>query len=137
MVNQSLLPTKISFKHILQTCPISLPGVVLDRNKIGDFRFNERGHEDYQLWLMLLSSGHEFQCINDLPVYITRVQNSFSANKIKAVQWQWLALRDYSGSSLVTRSIFMVVYFINAVLKRKQKKYRPKYLPQIIINLLV
>lgn len=128
-INCSSPPKALSFSELIQTCPVSLPGVVIDRYKTGRFEFNITGHEDYQLWLEFSSKGHSLVLVEDAHVKVTRAAKSASSNKFKAVSWQWNAIKKYSNSRFILRVVFIFVYLVNAVLKRKCKLYKPVYLP--------
>jgi teichuronic acid biosynthesis glycosyltransferase TuaG len=137
-INYSVLPSKICYEQMIQTCPVSLPGVIIDRRKVqGKIEFKSGGHEDYHLWLKLLSNGVCFKCVNVKALFVTRVKGSVSSNKFKATKWHIEALSSSYSGNIYKKTILVMVYLVNALLKRKTKVYRPKYLPSFVSKYLL
>lgn len=122
------LPSSLAFSDVLQTCPILVPAVLVDRFNVGYFEFPAVSHEDHALWLALLKDGWIFFCLDKPLVVINREPGSVSSDKFKAAIWQWSNLRN-SGAGLGVRFICFFVYSVNALLKRFLSVYSPIFLP--------
>ena len=84
-------PSRIGYKDLLKTNHIPMLTALIDREKTGDFRFDPKGHEDYQLWLNLTRSGHWAVTVQEvLAIYKAGIgTGSVSGNKLKAARWHW------------------------------------------------
>ena len=91
--------------------------VVLDRQKIIDFRFpNIAPHhaEDFCAWLQLIREGHTG---HRLPADLARYRlspNSRSANKLKSAMNAWWLYRSFSRLSVPHASFWWIQYAWNA-----------------------
>lgn len=132
-----ILPAKLDYYFILQTCPIQVPATLLDLSALGAISFPERGHEDYALWLLILEKGVDVTCVQESLVYINRTDGSVSANKVRASYWHWSILRDNINISLSLRFLLFLLYFLNALMKRRVKKYKPIFVSSRTIRKLV
>ena len=135
-VNYSSLPEQIGLDLLLQTNPIVVPMVLIDRGRVGQVRFENCGHEDYRLWLRLTREYGPFFCVNKQLVGIRRVPGSVSSNKRRAAYWHWQALRDLSGLSLPSRCVLFALYALNASYRRKVNIYKPILLPGWLLKKL-
>ncbi|QDL54553.1 glycosyltransferase family 2 protein [Rhodoferax aquaticus] len=126
--NILLLPKVLTMNMLLQTCPILVPAVLIDRCRTGDFKFPEVRQEDYALWLDIVNRVGEVHCLNRPLVSIHRRDNSVSSNKLDAALWQWRTLKQLEGVSLTRRVFLFSVYAINAILKRAKRNYTPLFL---------
>lgn len=129
-----IYPTQIGLCQLLQTNPLLTPAIVIDRMKTGNFLFPICHHEDYALWLQFALKGYKFQCLNQPLVNINRVAGSVSSNKKLAMGWHFSILKDLSGQNLFVRIVLFVMYALNALLKRKLKRYRPIFLPCLFLR---
>ena len=131
-INKSILPSSYGFNDLLQTCPLSITGVLIDRKKVGYFFFSTSGHEDYDLWLYLTSKFGSFMISNEVSVNIRRLDNSISSNKFKTILWHWRVLRNRCDKTLIVKFLLMFIYFFNAVYKRNKSVYRPLIFTSLI-----
>lgn len=120
-----LLPAELTFGDMLQTNPIAVPAVFVDRRDLVDFRFPEHGHEDYALWLAIATRVPAIGCVQMPLVVINRVEGSVSSRKARAASWHWRVLGTYSSISVATRCALFALYAANAILKRIRTEYRP------------
>ncbi|UPR47542.1 glycosyltransferase family 2 protein [Vibrio cyclitrophicus] len=88
-----------------------------DRNFLGIFLQKDVGHEDYEMWLNILT--HTDSIGIDKPLANYRVSSgSLSSNKFKAAFWHYNILTLQSNLSLFKRVFYFVFYIKNAVVKR-------------------
>lgn len=137
ILNSSELPKKLGLNELLQTNPISLPGVMVDLSVVGEFRFPEVHHEDYALWLSLLKNNNYFICSQEKLVFVRRSTNSVSSNKFRAALWHMEVLSKYSNIKTGGRLILWGMYLLNTILKRTLYCYRPKLLPFVFLKQFV
>lgn len=83
-------------------------------------RFKKIGHEDYVFWMNSLKQIDFAYCVvSDTPlVEYTVSKSSLSANKLKAILWQWKNYRHNLELPLVKSVYCFSVYVFMAVLKR-------------------
>jgi len=130
-----IYPSQIGLCQLLQTNPLLTPAIVIDRVQTGNFFFPDCHHEDYALWLQFAKKGYRFQCVNLPLVNINRVAGSVSSNKKLAMGWHFSILKDLSGRNWFVRIVLFVMYALNALLKRKLKRYHPIFLPCFILRI--
>lgn len=128
ILNYNVLPKKISYIDLLHTNPLCPSVILFDVSKIENIRFDNKGHEDYRLWLKISKKYGDFICSKNIFVGIRRSLGSVSSNKFRAASWHWKALSDVNKLPFTFRCIFFVMYIINALCKRICKTYKPLYL---------
>ncbi|HFZ8994078.1 TPA: glycosyltransferase family 2 protein [Citrobacter freundii] len=79
------------------------------------------GHEDYIMWLDLVSAYGPAYCIQDVLAGYRLSSSSLSAKKTKAMKWQWYIYRKYLDLSLIKASCLFFQYIIYALKKRISK----------------
>ncbi len=84
-------PPRIGYEDLLKSNHVPMLTALVDRDKTGDFSFEIKGHEDYQLWLNLTRSGNEVVTVQEiLAEYNAGIgTGSLSGNKWKAARWHW------------------------------------------------
>lgn len=93
----------------------------LYERSLGDGEFQRIGHEDYVFWLqMLRRAGRAIRIEHGEPLafYLVR-DGSVSANKWRAIGWQWRIYRDVEELSFPLAARFMLMYAWNALAKRR------------------
>ena len=107
----------VSYKRLLRTNQISCSSVLMERkialaNPFPDVDF----HEDYALWLRLLSNGNYAAGINR-PLISYRVSTkSKSGNKIKSAIMTYKVYK-YIGLKPIDRMYYMFTYTVNGIKK--------------------
>ncbi|TKF34097.1 glycosyltransferase family 2 protein [Vibrio kanaloae] len=90
---------------------------VYDRDSIGLILQNNIGHEDYDMWLEILSKADSVGIQEPLANY--RVSStSLSSNKIKAAIWHFKILNKQDNISFIFKVYYYYCYIFNALLKR-------------------
>lgn len=96
--------------------------IVLDRNKILDFRFPDISPayraEDFLAWSRCLEvAGPALRCPHDLARY-SLVENSRSTGATRAASSVWKLYRDVERISIVSAAFYFLAYALGVVWKR-------------------
>lgn len=91
-----IIPASISYNHMLMENSIGCSTVVLSPNAASVYRFDASYyHEDYLLWLRMLSDGCEMVGCREPLVCWRMTTGSRSANKLKSAGNRWRIYRNY------------------------------------------
>lgn len=108
----------ISIKDMYKSNYIGNLTGIYNARKLGKFYQKQQGHEDYIMWLEVMSVANEAYCIQK-PLAKYRIgTKSLSANKLKAMRWQWLIYRKNLGFNFIQSVYYFVFYVLNALKKR-------------------
>ena len=113
-------PLSVSFKDMLKSNRIAQSTGMFERS-LGFTPFQKVGHEDYVFWLEMVRRAGRAICVSHpepLAWYLVR-DDSVSANKWRAVRWQWRIYRDSVKLDLFTSCMLMLHYVWNALHKRR------------------
>lgn len=84
------IKTKVSYKVLLKNTVIPTSTVVIDRNKVADFKMPlMRSGQDYATWLMILRTGIVAYGLDEALVKYRVGSNSLSSNKFKSIKQVW------------------------------------------------
>ena len=114
------VPSKINYKGYLRNTIIGCLSVIIDKEKIGDFRMpNIRANQDMATWLYIM---RDRKCIAyGLDECLGRyrlVEGSISNNKIKASKSVWNVYRNIEKISVIKSCYYFLNYALNAIKKR-------------------
>ncbi|MCS3601278.1 glycosyltransferase involved in cell wall biosynthesis [Buttiauxella sp. BIGb0471] len=111
-------PFRIDYSRMLRgNCIGNLTGIYNRRN-LGKVIQKKCGHEDYLMWLELLSCSGYAICVQQVLARYRVSSNSLSANKLKAASWQWSIYRNHLKFNFIKSAYYLSCYGLNAVLKR-------------------
>lgn len=112
-------PKKIDYNGLLKNTIIGCSTVLIDKNKVGDFRMPHlRRGQDTATWLKLLKKEkYAYGLYEDLVKY-RLVGNSISSNKIKALKRTWHTYRKVEKLNVFKASYVFCFYVFNAIRKR-------------------
>ena len=107
-------PETIDYWTLLKSCFIGFLTSIVDRSRVGDFRFNTdlpyRMQEDMVLWLKLLRDGGTVRCYQE-PLAAYRITpGSVSRNKSRAARAQWHIYHDIEKLGLL-RSLYYWLHY--------------------------
>ena len=110
---------QIDYKFLLKNTMIATSTVIIDREKLGDFRMPlRRGGQDYATWLMLLRDGTIAYGINEaLEQYRVGDKNSLSSNKTKSIKQVWEIQTQQEGINKFKACFNLLCFIINALKK--------------------
>lgn len=114
------VPDEIDYERYLKNTIIGCLTVVIDREKIGEFRMPDlRANQDMATWLYIMKDRNcKAYGINESLAKYRLVNGSISKNKFKAVKSVWNVYRNIESLSILKSSYVFLNYSINAVLKR-------------------
>jgi teichuronic acid biosynthesis glycosyltransferase TuaG len=120
LIRNYLPPISVTYKSMLLGNALGTLTVMLRSDYLGNSRFPVRGHEDYALWLSLLSKGGKAVRVGGEESYAQyRVHPfSLSSSKLRAASWQWNIYRESERLSIPISSALMCSYALKAILKR-------------------
>ena len=108
------VPKKADFSDMLRHNTIGCLTAVYDCNQIGKRYFPECGHEDYALWLDILSEGGYVLGVQEtLAQYRVRA-GSVSSNKLKTLTYFWHIYRHRVGYGIVKSAWLCLSYAFRA-----------------------
>jgi len=112
------VPPQSTYKSLLRgNCIGNLTGAY-DSYALGKFYQKPIGHEDFLMWLQILSSGAVAKGL-ERPLARYRVGiNSLSGNKLRAAIWTWNIFRVELGLSFWKSSVNFSWYAVASLLKR-------------------
>ena len=112
-------PLKIDYHSFLKNTIIGCLTVVLDRDKIGDFKMpNLRTSQDMALWLSIMRGGVIAYGIKKSLAYYRIVGESNTSNKFKVIVGVWKIYRNEEGFGYMKSIWCFLNYAFNAVKKR-------------------
>lgn len=119
---QLSVPEHVGFRELLKQNVISNSSVLVKRELYRrHYVMGDHMHEDYAMWLRMLSEGVEAYGIDE-PLLIYRVAaNTKSGNKLKSAKMQ-LATYRYIGLSAPVCLVSMCWYAVNGYLKHRHFK---------------
>lgn len=109
---------KISYKFLLHNTMIATSTVLIDRNKIGDFRMPLRkGGQDYATWLMLMRNGIDCYGLNEVLSHYRVMKQSLSSNKWKSIRQVWEIQTQDEKINKVSAAINVCFFVVNGFIK--------------------
>lgn len=110
----------ISISDMLKSNKIGNLTGIYNQFNLGKFYQESIGHEDYFMWLKIISKAKLAYCVQ-MPLARYRLSpNSLSGNKLKAAFWQWLIYRKYLNLSIF-KSLYFFLFYIYNSLSRKNR----------------
>lgn len=110
-------PAKVCYKQLLDGNCIGNLTAVYDTQKVGKVFQKDIHHEDYVMWLEILSKGFYAINTNSVEAIYRESSSSTSGNKISAFIWTWNIYRKVLKLSLVSSIYHFSIYSIKAVMK--------------------
>ena len=120
IVGKVQAPTSLRYEDMLKSNFIGNLTGIFRRSDLADLRFEDIKHEDYVFWLRALDRvGQARATPSSEPLASYRISaDSLSANKFKAVRWQWTIYRSVLGLSVLRSVSCFCWYAWFAVMKR-------------------
>lgn len=126
-ISSYYVPSRGIRSTLLVTNYIFMSTVVLRVDQLGSRRFSNVGHEDYDLWLTLLSDLEtDAVGCQSIMADVRLVAGSLSHNKGKAAGWHYQILKS-NGIPLPVRALLFAGYACNGLLKKKLGYSRPLF----------
>lgn len=113
------VPSRINYNGLLKNTIIGCLTVVIDRQKIGDFRMPLiRKGQDTATWLKILKKYEFAYGLNECLSEYRLVEGSISSNKIGALKRTWNIYRNIEKLNFFKSSYVFSCYLVRAVMKR-------------------
>lgn len=108
----------VNYKFLLHNTMIATSTVIVDRNKMGDFRMPiRRGGQDYATWLKLLRNGSTAVGINEALEQYRVAAGSLSSNKFKSIKQVWEIQTQDEEINKVAAVWHIFCFVVNALKK--------------------
>lgn len=114
------IKNSVDFKTLLKSNFIGNLTGIIDRSKVTLPKQKKVKHEDYVMWLEVLSSKKSFFSLG-VPEVLAKYRvraGSISANKFKSLTWHWHILRYHMRLNIFQSSLLILNYLYFASKKR-------------------
>lgn len=118
IINMRKGKEKISYNDMLKSNYIGNLTGIYDCEKIGKYFMDNINHEDYTLWLKIMSEIKETKGISEPLAKYRIVTSSVSANKFRVLSWQWHIYRHVIGLNRIKSLYYFIWYAYYAIKKR-------------------
>ncbi|CAG9431362.1 Putative teichuronic acid biosynthesis glycosyltransferase TuaG [Providencia alcalifaciens] len=112
-------PQIITYADMLKSNFIGNLTGIYNAEKIGKVYQKKLGHEDYIMWLDIISKTKSAYCIQKPLAKYRLSKKSLSSNKFIAIQWQWKIYRNILKFPWNKSLYFFSHYILNAFKKRR------------------
>lgn len=110
-------PREFTYTDMLTGNKIGNLTGMYNQKRIGKVFQNAVGHEDYIMWLDILSRTSKCFCVQENLAYYRVSDKSLSGNKLKASLWQWEIYRKHLGLGVVKSVYYWHCYVLNALVR--------------------
>ena len=110
-------PRQADYKKLLRGNVIGNLTGIYDKEKVGIVPFLNIHHEDYAMWLSILTRGFIAQNTGTVAARYRLSSSSVSTNKYRVLSWQWNIYRNIEHISIMKSTIYFVSYAFKAFLK--------------------
>jgi teichuronic acid biosynthesis glycosyltransferase TuaG len=111
------VPAAVTYADLLKTNVIGCLTAVYDAHALGKRYMPQAGHEDYALWLAILSDAVVAVGINEALACYRVHDGSVSRNKLKAAGMQWVVYRGVARLS-IWQSLYYFFHYAYRGLKK-------------------
>lgn len=119
-LSQVKIPLKTSYNDLLKTCVIGCLTAMYDAKKLGKITFPLiRKRQDFALWLKILKKVPFAYGLDEYLANYTVRNDSISANKFKAAQYNWHLYRKIENLSLIQSLYYFSHYMIKGIMRTK------------------
>lgn len=108
-------PSEVSYDDLLKNNSIGCLTAMIDKEIIKEDLFPVMGHEDYALWLRVLSRGYKVCAVPEVLAIYNKIESSVSSNKLRLISFYWNIYRKSERFSRFKAIYLCVVYFVNVV----------------------
>ncbi|MBJ6949247.1 glycosyltransferase family 2 protein [Vibrio cholerae] len=117
VINYVKIKEFVSYKDQLKSNHIPNLTGLYDRSKLGLFEQKNIGHEDYDMWLRIISFSPSVGINKPLAMYRVSA-NSLSSNKVKSAFWHFKVLFSVKNINPLQRYMYFLCYLFYAFTKR-------------------
>lgn len=106
------------YEKLIKSDGIPWLTLVIRRSVFGDYKFLSAEKEDYIFLMALLRKGYVAYNTQKVHALYRETYSSRSANKLKMLYSQWVAIRKYESLGLLKSLLCLSVYAINGIRKK-------------------
>jgi len=119
IINVIKAPSIMTYDDYLKNTIIGCLTVVIDREKVGDFKMpNIRSSHDMALWLLIMKRGFDAYGLNENLAKYRITSSSITNSKWRAVKDVWIVYRRIESLSFFYSFWCLLNYAFNAFIKR-------------------
>lgn len=116
-ISTRTFPSEFTYSDMLTGNKIGNLTGVYNQERIGKVFQHQVGHEDYIMWLDVMSRTSKCFCVQDNLAYYRVSEKSLSGNKFKASLWQWDIYRKHLGLGVFRSAYYWHCYVLNALVR--------------------
>jgi len=116
-ISTRTFPSEFTYSDMLTGNKIGNLTGVYNQERIGKVFQHQVGHEDYIMWLDVMSRTSKCFCVQDNLAYYRVSEKSLSGNKFKASLWQWNIYRKHLGLGVFKSAYYWHCYVFNALVR--------------------
>lgn len=116
-ISTRTFPSEFTYSDMLTGNKIGNLTGVYNQERIGKVFQRQVGHEDYIMWLDVMSRTSKCFCVQDNLAYYRVSEKSLSGNKFKASLWQWDIYRKHLGLGVFKSAYYWHCYVLNALVR--------------------
>lgn len=116
-ISTRTFPSEFTYSDMLTGNKIGNLTGVYNQERIGKVFQRQVGHEDYIMWLDVMSRISKCFCVQDNLAYYRVSETSLSGNKFKASLWQWDIYRKHLGLGVFKSAYYWHCYVLNALVR--------------------
>lgn len=117
MISIRAFPCEFTYTDMLTGNKIGNLTGVYNQERIGKVFQSSIGHEDYIMWLDVMSRTSKCFCVQENLAYYRVSEKSLSGNKLKASLWQWDIYRKYLGFNIFKSAYYWICYVFNGLIR--------------------
>ena len=103
-------PSKLNYAVLLHGNAIGNLTGIYDTQKVGKIKVKDSHHEDYAMWLEILSKGGIGLNTNSTTAFYRLSKSGISRNKIRLLSWQWQIYRNIVHLSIAQSIKYYLFY---------------------------
>lgn len=103
-------PRRLNYDVLLHGNAIGNLTGIYDTQKVGKIKFKDIHHEDFAMWLEILSKGGIGLNTNSTTAFYRLSKSGISRNKIRLLSWQWQIYRNVVHLSIAQSIKYYLFY---------------------------
>jgi glycosyltransferase involved in cell wall biosynthesis len=111
-------PSKVTYSDMLKSNFIGILTGIYNAEKLGIHKFEDLKYEDYVAWLSLVKMSGQARLLDEVLADYRVHEKSVSANKFRALRWQWHIYRSNQHMNLL-KSVYYLMFYIYYGLKKR------------------
>ena len=113
-------PLQQNYRNLVKVNAIGCLTVMLDAEEIKDIEMPPMKHEDFALWLTILSRGYVAHGLNENLAKYRKHNDSLSFNKVKTAGGVWKIYRKNQKLNFLKASYYLTLFIVKSIFKYHQ-----------------